>query len=113
MPVGMFCIESNEKRIKEPGLESVSHIYEDALTCVYAYMHACVLGEASSPSVLESSSLPVSGVRLLWSAVPFTLDSGGRGAEGKALEAASRPRCPPRKEDLASSPLLFGTFWRY
>lgn len=57
-------------------------MYACVCTCVRAYMHACVVGEASSPSVLESSSLPTSGVHHLWSAVPFTLDSGGREPAG-------------------------------
>lgn len=72
-----------------------------------AYMHACVVGEASSPSVLESSSLPTSGVRLLWSVAPFTLDSGGREAGGKVLGAASQPGCPPWKEDCLFSVSLW------
>lgn len=105
MPVGMFCIELTEERIKEPVLGSVcfltsvrmrSCVHACVHVCVRTCVHACVVGEASSPSVLETSSLPTSGVHhLLWSAVPFTLDSGGREPGGKALGVAGRPGCPP------------------
>lgn len=83
----MFCTELTEERIKEPVLGSVCFLTSVRMrSCVRVYMHACVVGEASSPSVLESSSLPTSGVHHLWSAVPFTLDSGGREPGGRHWE---------------------------
>lgn len=96
----MFCIELTEERIKEPVLASVCFLMsEDALmcacmcTCVRAYMHACVVGEASSPSVQFSAHEWGSSSSLVCSSCHIRL--WRERARGKALGAASRPGCPP------------------